>query len=64
VKVFGFSWFAGKVMNKFGHDILGKLFFKVQIVENLPTNFPCRCMHTTLATKKMFIHALFNEKVV
>jgi hypothetical protein len=31
--VLGFSWLAGKVMNKFGHDISGKLLSRWRLLK-------------------------------
>jgi hypothetical protein len=33
VVVFGFLWFVGKVMNKFGHDISGKLLSRCRLLK-------------------------------
>ena len=59
--VFGFSCLAGKVMNKFGHDISGKLFSRWRLLKKCQLISPvdgrtqlfrlkieCACMHTTM----------------
>jgi hypothetical protein len=57
--VFGFSWLAGKVMNKFGHDISGKLLSRwrllktCQLISHVDActhqlKIECACMHTTV----------------
>jgi hypothetical protein len=59
VMVFGFSWLARKVMNKFGHDISGKFLSRWRLLKKC--QLISHVVACTLAKFRMCMHALFSE---
>ena len=60
--VFGFSSLTGKVMDKFGLDISGKLLTRWRLLKTC--HLISHVVACTLAKFRMCMHALFNEEVV
>jgi hypothetical protein len=60
--VFGFSWLARKVMNKFGHDISGELLSRWILLKMY--QLISRAVACTSTKFRMCMHAHYSEQFV